>query len=118
MTAGFFGLTHTSAWLVSSHTDLHRNVNLLLFWPVDPLLLIPGIQLGLLGRGWGFKGVLKIGFWRNLARFHIVLIPVYVIVACSGYFAQDASRVVLYQAPLSLLYYVVMVLLTSRETVK
>jgi len=115
LTAGFFGLTHVFAWALSTHTDLHRNVNLLLFWPVDPLLLIPGIQQGLLGRGWGFRGALRIGFWRNLARFHIVLIPVYVIVACSGYFIQDTSRVVLYQAPLSLLYYGVMVLLTSTD---
>ena len=115
LTAGFFGMTHVSAWVLSTHTDLHRNVNLLLFWPVDSLVLIPGILLGLLGRGWDFEGVLKIGFWRNLARFHIVLMPVYVIVACSGHFIQDTSRVVLYQAPLSLLYYGLMVLLTSRD---
>ena len=118
LTSGFFGLTHMSAWLFSSHTGLHRNINTLLFWPVDPLVLIPGIQLGLLGRGWDFRGLIKFGFWRNLARFHIIFIPIYIIVAGSGIFVQDTSRVLLYLAPLSLLYYGVMALLTSNATVK
>ena len=110
-TSGFFGLIHFSGWLFSSHTDLHRNLNILLFWPVDPLVLILGVQMGIFGRKWSFSGRLKPGFWRVLAKLHLAVIPVYALVSLSGYFVQDTTRVLIYMAPLSLLYYGTMALL-------
>jgi len=111
-TSGFFGLSHFSGWVFSSHTDLHRNLNMLLFWPVDPLVLILGVQMGILGRKWVFSGKLKPGFWKVLAKLHLAVIPVYGLVSLSGYFVQDTTRVLIYMAPLSLLYYGTMILLT------
>jgi hypothetical protein len=116
LTVGFFGLTHFSGWAFSSHTDLHRNINILLFWPVEMLVLTLGVQMGILGRGWNFKGRLRIGFWRKFAIIHIIFIPIYAVAGLSGIFAQDVSRVVGYMAPLSLLYYVVMARLTEASS--
>lgn len=112
LTHGFFGLTHFAAWLFSSHTDLHHNLNIILFWPTDMLVLILGVQMGVLGRGWAFKGAIPKAFWTWLSKLHIIMIPVYVLVALSGVSIQDTSRVVAFLAPLSLLYYLVLVRLT------
>ncbi len=111
LTVGFFGLTHFSSWAFSSHTDLYHNINSMLFWPVDILLLIPGIQLAWRGEDFDFKGLLKIGFWQIFARIHIVFIFLYVIFAYSGVSSQDVRRVVIYMVPLSLLYYLGMIIL-------
>ena len=115
LTSGFFGLTHFSGWVLSSHTDLHRNLNILLFWPLDMLVLIPGLQLGLFGRTLDLPGFLKLGFWRKLAIFHIAFVPIYVIFAYSGLFVQSVRLVVVYMAPLSLLYYGVMAQLAAES---
>ena len=107
-THGFFGLTHFSAWLLSSHTDLHHNLNILLFWPVDMLVIILGFQMGIRGKGWDFKGVIPKTFWRWLAVGHILLIPIYALMSLAGVGGQDTSRVLAFMAPLSLLYFLVL----------
>lgn len=107
-THGFFGLTHFSAWLFSSHTDLHHNLNLLLFWPVDMLVIILGFQMGIRGQGWDFKGFIPKSFWRWLAIGHLLLIPMYVVMSLAGVGGQDTSRVLAFMAPLSLLYFLVL----------
>ena len=101
--------------MLSSPTDLHRNLNILLFWPLDMLVLIPGLQLGLFGRTLDLPGFLKLGFWRKLAIFHIAFVPIYVIFAYSGLFVQSVRLVVVYMAPLSLLYYGVMAQLAAES---
>jgi len=112
LTHGFFGLTHFAAWLFSSHTDLHHNLNILLFWPTDILVLVVGLQMGVFGRGWDFKGWIPKSFWPNLARLHLWVMPLYVLIALSGLVHQDTSRVVTFMVPLSLLYYLVMIRLS------
>ena len=114
LTCGFFGLTHFSGWAFSMHTDLHRNFNMMIFWPLDVSVLILGVQMGLLGRRWNFSGFLGIGFWRKLAYFHIVFIPVYLMIWFLGLIRQDVSRVMVYMAPLSLLYYLVLARFTEE----
>ena len=37
LVSGGYGLLMLGGWLVSAHTDLHHNLNLLLFWPTDLL---------------------------------------------------------------------------------
>jgi hypothetical protein len=87
---------------------------MLIFWPLDVSVLIHGIQMGLLGRRWNFSGFLGIGFWRKLAHFHIVFMPVYLMIWFSGLIRQDVSRVMVYMAPLSLLYYLVLARFTEE----
>ncbi len=113
LTHGFFGLTHFAAWLFSSHTDLHHNLNILLFWPFDMLVVILGVQMGVLGRAWNFKGLIPKVWWRYLALGHLVLIPVYAIVSYLGFSGQDTSRVLAFMAPLSVLYFIVLARLVS-----
>ena len=113
LTHGFFGLTHFAAWLFSSHTDLHHNLNILLFWPVDMLVLILGLQMGILGKAWDFRGRIPRVFWKRLAVGHLALIPVYVVVAALGVSGQDTSRVLMFMAPLSTLYFLVLARLVS-----
>lgn len=107
-THGFFGLTHFSAWLFSSHTDLHHNLNILLFWPVDMLVIILGFQMGIRGKGWDFRGFIPKIFWRRLAIGHLLLIPIYAVMSLAGVGGQDTSRVLAFMAPLSLLYFLVL----------
>jgi hypothetical protein len=55
---GCFGLLMPISWWFSDHIDLKHNANILLFWPLDWLLILPGFYLlinkpipgGLLGR--------------------------------------------------------------------
>jgi Domain of unknown function (DUF4105) len=114
LTAGFFGLTHFSGWALSLHSDLFHNLNILLFWPIDIMVLLPGVQLGIMGRDFGFKGWLGRYFWQKLSIFHLYFIPVYTLISCSGFFYQNTTRVVVYMAPLSLLYYFVMARLSGE----
>jgi hypothetical protein len=115
LTCGFFGLTHFSGWVFSSHTDLHRNVNMMLFWPIDMLVLIPGVQMGFFRRRWDNTGKLKVGFWRKFAFLHIIFVPIFIVIYGCGVFSQDVRRVALYLAPLSLLYYLLMMIMSRPE---
>lgn len=116
MTHGFFGLVHSGAWMFSSHTDFHRNVNMIIFWPIDMLVLVLGIQMGILDRQWRFKGRLSRGFWHKFAKLHIVSLLAFAIISISGLSSQNTDRVLAYLAPLSLLYYTVMARLTRCES--
>ncbi len=112
MTAGFFGLTHFWGWAFSQHSDLYHNLNILLFWPIDFLLLSPAVLLGILGGDFGHENWFKRKYWRKFATVHLYIIPVYAVIACSGLVEQNTSRLIIYMVPLSLLYYFVMVRLT------
>jgi len=116
MTLGFFGLIHLGAWIFSGHTDLHGNVNMIIFWPVDMLILVLGIQMGILGRAWRFNGRLSRRFWHKFAKLHILALPVFTAVSIFGLSAQNTNRVLTYLVPLSLLYYLVMARLTMCES--
>lgn len=107
LTAGFFGLTHTLAWLFSAHTDLHRNVNILLFWPMDFLMFFWGIRFLIFGT----KVVTSERwqkFWRVLSAAHLGFAVVFMIVAVSGVSEQYLLRVLGHMVPASILYYYVM----------
>jgi hypothetical protein len=42
--SGIYGILMLGSWFVSEHLDLHHNINLLLFWPTDLLLLIVAMR--------------------------------------------------------------------------
>jgi hypothetical protein len=115
LTCGFFGLTHFSGWAFSDHTDLYGNFNMLLFWPMDMLVLIPGVQMGVMRKRWDHSGHLKVGFWRKYAFLHIGFAALFILMYISGTVKQDVSRVALYLLPLSLLYYAVMIVISSPK---
>ena len=42
--SGIYGILMLGSWFVSEHLDLHHNINLLLFWPTDLLVLIAAMR--------------------------------------------------------------------------
>ena len=42
--SGIYGILMLGSWFVSEHLDLHHNINLLLFWPTDLLILIAAMR--------------------------------------------------------------------------
>jgi Domain of unknown function (DUF4105) len=112
LTAGFFGLTHIWSWVFSRHTDLFHNLNILLFWPIDFIVLVQGFRLGIFGGYAGNEVWFTRRFWAKFASAHLVTIPFYAAIGCSGLFDQNTISVVVFMVPLSLLYYFVMVSLT------
>lgn len=103
-TSGFFGLVHTSAWLFSAHTDLHRNLNILLFWPVDFLIAFWGIRYLI----WGDKVRTSVRwqkFWQVVAVAHLGVLVIYVLVGVSGVTGQYVLRVLGHMVPASILFY-------------
>lgn len=104
LTAGFFGLVHTFAWLFSAHTDLHRNVNILLFWPTDFLAAYWGIKFLISGSRVQPSPRWQ-RYWQVLASAHLVSIVIYLAVGLSGVTGQYVIRVVAHMVPASILFY-------------
>lgn len=104
LTAGFFGLVHTFAWLFSAHTDLHRNVNILLFWPTDFLMAYWGAKFLIFGKKSRFSAGWQ-GFWQILATAHLIVVVVYVAVGLSGVTGQYVTRVIAHMVPASIVFY-------------
>lgn len=117
LTTGLLGIIHLVAWLFSSHTDLYHNINLILFWPLDWVVMIPTFGMMIRGRPFSPTRWLTIGFWQKFAQFHLVSALVYVVFAHSGLIHQNSKRVMIYMLPLSLLYYWLM-LLFAKDAVK
>lgn len=104
LTAGFFGLVHTFAWLFSAHTDLHRNLNILLFWPTDFLMAYWGVKFLI----WG--GNVRPSqrwqrFWQLLATAHLIVLVIYVAIGLAGITGQYVTRVLVHMVPASILFY-------------
>ena len=104
LTSGFFGLVHTFAWLFSAHTDLHRNVNILLFWPTDFLIAYWGVKFLIRG-GKAEQSPNWQRFWQVLASAHLIVIPVYILVGLYGITGQYVTRVLAHMVPASILFY-------------
>lgn len=103
--SGFFGIFMTFGWLFSEHSDLHRNWNLMIFWPVDWVFIYLGSKLLIFGRrvesSLGFRRVLKV-----LSISHLLAIGLGTLLYLSGQIGQDLSRVVVFLVPVMALYYV------------
>ena len=71
--------------------------------------------MGFFRRRWDNTGKLKVGFWRKFAFLHIIFVPIFIVIYGCGVFSQDVRRVALYLAPLSLLYYSLMMIMSRPE---
>lgn len=101
--SGIYGLIMLLAWLFSAHTDLHANINLLLFWPTDLLGLV--ISVRWLLRGQAVRIGMGMNQWLSLyLGARVLAILLYLLLGISGLFAQDTTAVMLYCAPLMLLF--------------
>ncbi|MDT8427537.1 MAG: DUF4105 domain-containing protein [Pseudomonadales bacterium] len=103
LASGIYGLIMLLAWLFSAHADLHANINLLLFWPTDLLGL--AISLRWLLRGQAARISMGLNQWASIyLGLRIMSILIYLLLGVSGLLAQNTGAVMLYCAPLMLLY--------------
>lgn len=101
VSSGVYGLLMTLGWLISSHQDLHANLNLLLFWPTDLL----GVPLAL---RWLMRGQpVEVGGNRHrlivsYLGLHVLAALVYLGIGVFGLTAQSTGALMLYLVPLLL----------------
>jgi hypothetical protein len=100
--AGFFGVTHIFAWLWSEHTDLHRNVNMFLFWPFDVIWVWLGGVLLWAGR-WPLQSVWARRTTAGYCVLHIIFALLFLMID----FKQNVELVRLYMVPLLVSFYAV-----------
>lgn len=95
MLFGFLGLTLLFNWGFSGHPDGWRNPNLLLFWPIDGLLVPLGWRLlrsgGPVKDRWPVVGAFKI-----FVVGHLMSVVVLIFCAGAGVVTQDIWRVVIW----------------------
>lgn len=98
--SGGLGLFMLLSWAVSTHLDMHHNVNLLLFFVFD----IAYIWLALAAlRGRLVETVSK-GFFTLLIYAHFICAGVFIAGRSFGWFEQDVSTAFYYLMPIQLLY--------------
>ena len=98
LVAGVFGLTLALDWAFSGHPDGWHNVNLLLFFPTD-LLIVP-LGLALLRAGQPVRDRLPfIGFGRLFVMAHAIGLAVLLLWKLAGGLEQDVWTVLAHFAP-------------------
>ncbi|HYX35448.1 MAG TPA: DUF4105 domain-containing protein [Oligoflexus sp.] len=85
-------------WLVSDHLDLHHNANMLLFWPIDVILIVWAFALLVQGRGWRLpvKGTL---FLRRYVLVHMIVTLSMPVLRLLGLIHQDVNRAIVWVLP-------------------
>lgn len=107
--AGLMGLFMTLSWAVSTHFDMHHNVNLLVFFVTDFMLI-----------GLGIKSLKKRSLilppaHRYLNKIHLLCLLIFTLGFVFGLFDQDVSRVFYYLMPIQLLFCIWVEILGSKK---
>lgn len=90
--SGLIGLIMVVSWIFSSHHDMHHNINLLLFYPVDFIFMF-----------WGVKKKAPPKLWLNsLVWLHLASMALLGILAGAGITHQNVSTAVSYLLPVQL----------------
>lgn len=101
--SGGLGLIMTLGWWLSGHADLHGNINLLLFWPTDLLLL--GMVFT-----WLWKGRVKDmtpgrhQLWTLYFLLRILSLVAYLVVSVTGISSQQTHMLLITALPVVLLF--------------
>lgn len=101
--SGGLGLIMTLGWWLSGHADLHGNINLLLFWPTDLLLL--GMVFT-----WLWKGKVKDmtpgrhQLWTLYFLLRILSLMAYLVVCATGISSQQTNMLLMTALPVVLLF--------------
>jgi hypothetical protein len=101
--SGSYGLVMSLGWWLSSHQDIHGNLNLLLFWPTDLLGL--GIALNWLIKGGAYR--VSSGRLQLIVTYlvlHLLAALAYLIMQVFGISAQHGTSILLYVLPLLMLF--------------
>lgn len=104
--SGLLGSAMVFAWLASSHEVLHANINLLLFWPTDLLLL--GYALRWLLTGAPITASThKLQWVVAYLMLHGLAGLVYLFLGVTGLVEQRTGALLLYVLPVLLLFAVI-----------
>lgn len=101
--SGVYGFIMTFGWWLSSHQDLHGNINLLLFWPTD-LLGVPMALTWLLAGKAPALSRLRHQLTVFYLFLHMALAFVYAVIALFGLSAQSIGSLALYVVPVLLVF--------------
>lgn len=96
--SGIYGILMTVAWWKSGHLDLHRNLNLLLFWPTDILGSFYAVLWLLKGRTAQVSKA-KHRLIVTYMLLHVFAALAYVFVAVTGLADQNVSSLMTFVVP-------------------
>ena len=92
--SGSLGAIQVASWMLSSHTDLHHNANLWLFWPTDFLFFIVGWKsiLNALHGSIKHRAILSnsVRFYSGL---HVMALVTMIALRKLNFIGQDVDRV-------------------------
>ena len=100
--SGSFGLVMLLSWIISEHREVQNNLNLLLLWPIDFLLIPVGIQLLRYGK-LELAKVKRSSFLLGFIQVHCLLAVIYGLGWMAGVFSQNISFPLLYLGPVAIL---------------
>ena len=100
---GLLGCLILGSWFWSGHEDLHRNFNLLLFWPTDLFGIAVSLRWLILKSPWPLDQY-SAPYLNYYLLAHVLGMAVYVIIDFAGLGAQDLSNITTWLlAPMALI---------------
>ena len=96
--SGTLGTAMLLSWFASGHLDLHHNLNLLVFWPSDLLVVIVALRWLVLSSPWPLSHNSK-PFVVYYLLIKLLLAIIYCAVAWLGLSAQDLTGLATYIVP-------------------
>lgn len=109
LVSGIFGILMTVAWMKSGHLDLHHNLNLLLFWPLDIVGVIFAFRWLVRGRCCSMGETA-----RNLVTVYLILhllaVLAYIVMVLFGISEQDVGDLLLYVVPAMTVFSIIVLL--------
>lgn len=111
--ANGYGLIMWASWIFSQHLDLHHNLNIMLYWPIDLLLAIIGVKLLFTGRVWE----LSKGTYNLIDKFfvaHLLVTGLLILGSLVGLWDQDVKRALFTIVPIQLLLLFMMKAKTTK----
>ncbi len=101
--SGTYGTLMLSGWFLSTHLDLHQNINLLLFWPSDLIGLAIALYWLLTHKPWPMTHNTR-PFINYYLFAHLLGIIAYSIISLADLTQQTTLPIALYIVPGFLLY--------------
>ena len=101
--SGVLGLIMATGWIMSGQTELHHNVNLLLFWPTDLFGLVISVYWLISVKPWSLGSKLHTIISYYLLA-HVLALFLYPLVFFLGISDQAQGAILLFVAPGLLLF--------------
>ena len=107
--SGVYGTLMALAWMKSGHLDLHHNLNLLLFWPLDLIGVVFSFRWLLRGRCCNVGETAR-SLINAYLILHLLAVLVYIVMVLFDISAQNVGDLLLYFVPAATVFSVVVLL--------